>query len=122
MLNSDLIHSNEPLIQRNNLSDVNTELFGEFKSAPKESSAFLQLNSKIDDIMCQLGLLRNEVKELKEQLNISKSSSPNLYSPTSCYNIPSYYNIPTYPGQPMPPYPYQQQRYSSHLNSFQANS
>lgn len=123
MLNSDLIHSNQPLIhsnqpliQRNDLSDVNTELFGEFKSAPKESSDFLQLNSKIDDIMCQLGLLRNEINELKQQLNISKSTSPNLYSPTP------YHNIPTYPGQPMPPYPYQQQRYSSHLNSFQANS
>lgn len=111
--------NNNPLVS---IKPEDTELFCEFKSAPKESSDFLQLNSKIDDVMCQIGLLRNEINELKQKLNISKSSSPNLHSPTSCYNIPSYYNIPTYPGQPMPPYPYQHQRYNNHFNSFQPNS
>jgi len=105
------------MMNNNQLLSTNrqdTELFGEFKSASTEKNDFLQLNNKLDDIMSQLGLLRNEVKELKQQLNIGKSSSPSLY-------YPSPHNVPTYPGQPMPPYPYQQ-RYSSHLNSFQANS
>ena len=118
-----MMNNNNPLLST---KPQDTELFGEFqnftKSAPKESSDFLQLNSKIDDIMCQLGLLRNEIKELKQQLNISQSSSPSLHYP----NQTPYHNSPTYPGQPMPPYPYQHQqqhqRYNSYLNSFQANS
>ena len=104
--------NNNPLLFTN---PQDTELFGEFKSASTEKNDFLQLNNKLDDIIYQLGLLRNEVTELKQQLNIGKSSSPNLYCPTP------YHNVPTYPGQPMPPYPYQQ-RYNSHLNSFQSNS
>lgn len=114
-----MMNNNNPLLST---KPQDTELFGEFqnftKSAPTEKNEFLQLNSKIDDIMCQLGLLRNEVTELKQQLNIGKSSSPSLYYP----NQTPYHNAPTYPGQPMPPYPYQQQRYSSHFNSFQSNS
>ena len=116
--------NNNPLVS---IKPEDTELFGEFKSAPKESSDFFQLNSKIDDIICQLGLLSNEVKELKQQLNISQAPSPDLLRP-NLYSSTHYHNIPTYPGQPMPPYPYQHQhqhqsqRYNSHLNSFQANS
>jgi hypothetical protein len=109
-----------------------TELFGEFQNFTKsaqiqqsnQNQDFLQLNKRLDDIVYQIGLLKSEVKEMKQLLNINQqypgTPRPNIYHGTSSSGYPL---IPSYPGQPMPPYPYQQQnRYNCHLNSFQSNS
>jgi len=100
-----------------NVKDNNIDAFGDFKSAPTTSNIssntttgeFIQMMKKLDDIMYQIGVLRAEVKEIKQT---TKIFTPQIPSPI-IYPV-----NPTYPGQPMPPYPYQQQQpgYNQQLN------
>jgi hypothetical protein len=103
---------------------VDTELFGEFKSAQssksQQSEEFLQLNNKLDNVLYQISLLRAEIKDIKQQYN------PTVGYPANPRNIiypagPSYHpiqGIPSYPGQPMPPYPHQQMLYGNNNQHF----
>jgi len=100
-----------------NSKDINIDAFGDFKSAPTTSNIspntttgeFIQMMKKLDDIMYQIGVLRTEVKEIKQTTKIFTPQSPQ----------PIIYPVnPTYPGQPIPPYPYQLQQpgYNQQLN------
>lgn len=128
---SNIIFSDSHPIPKINPPD--TELFGEFQNFTKnaqtqqsnQSQDFLQLNKRLDDIVYQIELLRAEVKETKELLNINQQHAgtprPVTYNGvvyTEYPSIPSYY-----PGQWTLFHRNQQQnRYNSHLNSFQTNS
>jgi len=125
MSNSNFSHAGVPPIPKINPPD--TELFGEFqnftKSAqtqqPQQTQDFLQLNKKLDDVVCQIGLLRSEVKEIKQLLSINQQY-PGTPRPV-IYNGPPYtgyptHMLPSYPGQPMPPYPHQQQLYGNNFS------
>jgi hypothetical protein len=101
-------NNNNPSFFSKNVKDNNIDTFGDFKSAPTTSNIssntstgeFIQMMKKLDDIMYQLGVLRSEVKEMKQTTKIFTPQIP----------APIIYPVnPTYPGQPMPPYPYQQQ-------------
>lgn len=128
MSNSNFSHGgiNPPPIPKINPPD--TELFGEFqnftKSAQTQQSQqtqdFLQLNKKLDDIICQIGLLRSEVKEIKQLLNINQqypgTPRPIIYPTTPNIHYQNHQYIqPSYPGQPYNPH--QQQLYSNNPSS-----
>jgi hypothetical protein len=99
--------------------NINLDAFGDFKSASTptinsntSTSDFLQIMKKLDDIMYQLGVLKAEVNEIKQSRRIFTPHNPQ----------PIVYPItPTYPGQPIPPYPYQQQIANQQQNYNQQN-
>lgn len=122
MSNSNFSHGLPHPIPKINLPD--TELFGEFKSAAQTQQTnqiqdFLQLNKKLDDIVYQIGLLRSEVKEIKQLLNINQqhpgTPRPVIYHGAPYTGYPTHM-LPSYPGQPMPPYPHQQQLYGNNFS------
>ena len=116
---------NPPPLPKINLPD--TELFGEFQNFTKseqtqqsqQTQDFLQLNKKLDDIVYQIGLLKSEVKEIKQLLNINQQH-PGTLRPVIYHGTPytGYHThmLPSYPGQPMPPYPHQQHLYGNNFS------
>jgi len=107
--------NNEKLCLPSQIKTNNIELFGEFKSAPTEAADFLQMNKKIDELLIQIQMLRNEVRELKNQspnqnLNqnhnyMPESPRPNPISYSTHMPYPSYFNTSFYPNYPPLPIP-----------------
>lgn len=89
---------NPPPLPKINQSD--NDLFGEFQNFTKsyqtqqsnQTQDFVQLNKRLDDIVYQIGLLRSEVTEIKQLININQQH-PGRPRPV-IYNGPS---APEYP-------------------------
>lgn len=99
--------NNDNFFQPPQIKTNNIEIFGEFKSAPTESVDFLQMNKKIDELLIHIQMLRNEVREIKNQnqnyLPGSPRPTPITYPINPSY--PSYFNTPIYPSYPPSPVP-----------------
>jgi len=108
----DLHSKNDSIITHNNQCD--TEIFGEFKSAQTPTLELLDIKKKFDEIMYQISLLRNEIKELKQ---ICFSPNMNPQYPGSPRPAPI-----IYPTTPIYPLNYQQSSYSGQPNQKSKNN
>lgn len=95
--------------QLNPINVSNIDQFGEFKTAPIESVNLTQVNKKLDDILIQIGILRTEIRDIKQFNQLpypgSQNQIPDRFRNGQIY--PSYFPTSHYPGQQMPPYPNQ---------------
>jgi hypothetical protein len=119
-MNNNYIVKDSIIPQVNPINHSNMDQFGDFKSAQPEVVNVTQINKKLDDILLQISLLRNEIREIRQLNQLPYPGSPNLnqnlYRTNQTY--PTYYPTPSYPGQPMPPYPHQQVVYGNSNSHF----
>ena len=78
--------------------NTNEGLIKEFNTPPNEVVDFVQLNKKLDDILSQLNLLRNEIQDFRQ-------NNRNYVCSTNHSSYPSFFRVPNYNGPPITQYP-----------------